>query len=84
MKDQRLYGMGRMADYLGMSVETLRQRRKRPEGQFIKVGSMDNVGGGLGRAAWSWESSLDNLKVLMKARTAEARRQAAFKRWRLL
>ena len=74
--------MSRMADYLEVSQETLRRWRKLPEGAFIGVGSMSNAGGGYGRAAWSYASSLDNLQTLIQAKTSEARHQAALARWR--
>ena len=82
MTDHRLYGMSRLADHLGVSEETLRRWRKRPEGAFITVASMSNLGGGYGRAAWSYPKSLDNLKTLVKAATSEERRQAALARRR--
>lgn len=82
MKDSRLDGMPLMADFLGVSVETLRLWRKRPEGRFVEVGSSGCCESG--RAAWSFESSLSALKRTVEARTSEARRQAAHSRWAIL
>ena len=81
MSDRRIYGHDRMAQYLGVSNSTFRRWRKGPGGQFIEVGSMSNTGGGYGQAAWSFESSLQNLMELKEAQTSEYRRGAAFKRW---
>ncbi len=79
MTDYRLDGMRLMAEYLGVSVETLRRWRKKPEGAFIEVGSSGCCE--FGQAAWSFESSLDNLQTVIEAKTSEERRQAALKRW---
>ena len=71
-----------MAEYLGVSVETMRRWRKTPEGAFIEVGSCHTNITEYGRAAWSYESSLQALKASMNARTSESRRQVAKRRWR--
>jgi hypothetical protein len=79
--DEKIYGHERMADFLGVSGSTFRRMRKGPFGNFIEVSSMSNDGGGNGRAAWSYESSLQNLLELTKAQTSDNHRQNAFKRW---
>ncbi len=82
MVDELIYGHEAIADYLSVSSSTLRRIRKGPLGKFIEVGSMSNDSGGNGRAAWSYESSLQNLLELHEAQTSENHRQNAFKRWR--
>ena len=81
MDEKPIYGAERIAKELGISEATLRRWRKRPEGAFLQVGSMSNVGGGLGSALWSFPSSLHHLKKLMAARTREERQRAAQIRW---
>ncbi len=53
MDDTKIYGTERIAEYLRISEQTLRNWRRRSEGAFIEVGSMWNAGGGYGRGAWS-------------------------------
>lgn len=77
-KDCRIYSNDAMAAFLGVPVATFKDWRRRPEGAFIEVGSCAN---NYGRAAFSYESSLQNLKVMVEARTSAARRAAANKRW---
>ena len=84
MSDFCFYGARRIAGHLQISESTLRRWRKTAEGKFIQVGSMSNAGGGQGRAAWSYASSLDNLKLLMQARMSEVRGSAAQFRWHTL
>ena len=80
MDETPLYGTARIAKYLRISESTLRRWRKTPEGAFLEVGSMDNVGGGLGRALWTYPSSADHLKTLMAARVSSIRRELALAR----
>ncbi len=81
MDEKPIYGAQRIADYLGKSLSTLHRWRARPEGAFLEVGSMSNVGGGFGQALWSYPSSLDNLKRLVETHVRDIRRRVALKRW---
>jgi hypothetical protein len=81
MDETPLYGTARIAEYLGISESTLRRWRKTPEGAFLEVGSMSNVGGGLGRALWTYPSSADHLKNLMQARVSSSRSVMALDQW---
>ncbi len=78
----KLHGTRTMAESIDKSRETLKRWMKTPEGAFIEVGSCDHGITEYGRAAWSYMSSLQALKATMTARTSEARRQAANRRWR--
>ena len=80
MKEQRLNGMESIAAYMERSVSTVQRLRRRPEGQFIQVGSCGPGITEYGRAAFSYPSSLDAVKPIMQARTSEIRRQAGAKR----
>ena len=82
MTENPIYGTGRIANHLGVSKATVRRWRKTPEGQFLEVGSMSNAGGGLGKALFSYPSSLNHLNHLMEAKTSRARKRAADTRWR--
>ena len=57
-QSEPIYTLRAIADFLGVSVETLKNMRKQPEWGFIEVGSMCNTGGGRGVGAWSLPSSL--------------------------
>ncbi len=81
MTESPIYGSERIAEYLGISESTLRRWRGLPEGSFLDVGSMSNIGGGLGQALYSFPSSLDNLKRIVRMRVSEQRRLAALVRW---
>ena len=80
-KEEPIYGTGRIAQYLGISESAMRRRYKQPSAQFIQIGSMDNVGGGLGVGRWSFPSSLDNHKLSFQQEISDDRRAAARKRW---
>ena len=82
MEEESIYGTERMAAHLGVSKQTLKRWRHLPEGQFIEVGSMANAGGGFGRGAWSFPSSLDALKHTMATKTSAERRRTSLLRWR--
>jgi hypothetical protein len=81
MQSRLIYGNVRIAEYLEVSESTLRRWLKGPEAWCFKVGSMDNTGGGYGRARFGEISSLDHLKEVMRARTSDERKKAAQKRW---
>lgn len=81
MAERKIYGVARIADWLGVSERTLRRWKNRPEGTFLEVGSMSNEGGGPGQAVWTFANSADALKEAMSVRTKEERRRAALARW---
>ncbi len=81
MNEMPIYGTARIADYLGISESALRRRYKQPSAQFIQIGSMGNVGGGLGLGRWSLPSSLDNYRLRHQQEASDIRRAAANKRW---
>ena len=82
MGDERpIYGTRRMAEAIGESESTVGRWRRAPLGAFIEVGSMNNAGGGYGRAAMTLPSLLGAFQRLMGVSTREQRRRAARKRW---
>jgi hypothetical protein len=81
MEKKALYGKRAFAEELGVSEATLGRWLKGPKGNAFEVSSVSNAGGGLGRAYMGEVASLHALKDFMTARTSEARRRAAAKRW---
>ncbi|WP_159717533.1 hypothetical protein [Geminicoccus flavidas] len=81
MTDRVIYGMARIAEHLEISSSTAWRYQKKGLLDFIEVGSMSNHGGGLGRAAWRWASSLDAVKPMVQARIQDAPSRAAEARW---
>jgi len=81
MDETPLYGTARIAEYLGISESTLRRWRKLPEGAFLGVDSVSNIGGGLGLALWTYPSSADHLKKLVQARVSSGRSVRALVQW---
>lgn len=79
--DQILYGWDTIAEVAGKSRRTMQRYAQRPGGDFIAIGSVSNVGGGLGLAATTYLSSLQNYVQVVKQQISEQRRQAAVKRW---
>ena len=61
-KDRRVYSNDAMAAFLGVPVATFKDWRRRTEGTFIKV---ESCGNNYGLAAYSYESSLQNLKAMV-------------------
>ena len=84
MSDYKIYGHDKIAAHLGVHPETLRRWRRHREGSFIEVGSCSNTGGGFGRAAQTYASSADNLKVIMQTRVSTIRSEVASDRLRLV
>ena len=78
MAEKPIFGNWRVAEYLGISEEGLRLRRKKPEWTFVQVGPapVDT-----GQAVWSFPSSLDCAQRQHDQRVSEQRRLAVRKRW---
>lgn len=82
-EDKWIYGTRLIAEAAGVSESTIRRWRKKPEGGFLQVSSMSNAGGGLGKALYTYVSSLQHLKDVITARTSETRSEVAKKRWKI-
>ncbi len=82
MVEKPIYGAHRIADEVQVSLRTIQRWSKDPDNDFLKVGSMDNTGGGQGRALWTYPSSIHAYKEFIDARTAVRRRQAGQARHR--
>jgi hypothetical protein len=79
--EQPLYGARRIAEVASVSPSTLWRWVKDPLNDFMVVGSMSNAGGGLGRALWTYPSSILAFKATMAAAVSEKSKRAAEARW---
>lgn len=79
--EKPIYGAEWLAEIMGVSDSTIWRWVKHPLNDFMQVGSMDNSGGGQGRALWTYPSSLQAFRERMTVETSEKRRQAAMVRW---